>query len=520
MSPEGGDSSPYRPIRRIRQACDACRRRKSRCSGERPVCSYCARFRRQCRYSLDNAAAVATRASFSSEEQSRLDQLEGKLDSVLNAMSKGQRRASKLSTNRIGSKASHCQETRSKPWWTVSYLKETVSLPSCSCRTARWDPLQDEDLLYSVFALATVSADQPTIRQAGEECRSSALSIVVKRISAGKVQAATLQVLCVLTYADLVCGMVDRADMLASMAVSLCETAGIIADGHLNHELDLSDQLHGCYWSLYLMEKMHNCGRAGLQFPTSNKPRYQFRFAQDTPRPLNGPDNSGPQGNYISVLTPGTHPQCPDHGIMAYAAKVADIWASTVRFCLGRSESDNLPPWAPGSTFVKITSLLVDFETSIPPQHRFHFARFADRSTPELQQHASYWGLFLFKQFAYHTIFCLLNHPVLVSVRLKRASVAAPYSVIQGCTEQLRVHSDWIVHFIDMLSERDISVANPFLGYSALIVASACLPQAQCIEHEPTQRLRNKFNKCFEFAQGLSKQWPVLVNMTKVTASP
>lgn len=310
-------------------------------------------------------------------------------------------------------------------------------------------------------------------------------------------------------------GMVDRADMLASMAVSLCETAGIIVDGHLNHELDLSDQLHGCYWSLYLMEKMHNCGRAGLQFPTSNKPRYQFRFAQDTPRPLNGPDNSGPQGNYISVLTPGTHPQCPDHGIMAYAAKVADIWASTVRFCLGRSESDNLPPWAPGSTFVKITSLLVDFETSIPPQHRFHFARFADRSTPELQQHASYWGLFLFKQFAYHTIFCLLNHPVLVSVRLKRASVAAPYSVIQGCTEQLRVHSDWIVHFIDMLSERDISVANAFLGYSALIVASACLPQAQCIEHEPTQRLRNKFNKCFEFAQGLSKQWPVLVNMVR-----
>ena len=71
-------------------------------------------------------------------------------------------------------------------------------------------------------------------------------------------------------------GMVDRADMLASMAVSLCETAGIIVDGHLNHELDLSDQLHGCYWSLYLMEKMHNCGRAGLQFPTSNKPRYQF----------------------------------------------------------------------------------------------------------------------------------------------------------------------------------------------------------------------------------------------------
>ncbi|UNI18748.1 hypothetical protein JDV02_005004 [Purpureocillium takamizusanense] len=573
----------YRPIRRIRQACDACRRRKSKCSGERPVCSYCARFRKQCRYTLDNAAAIAasaaTRASFGSAEQARLDQLEGKLDSVLNAMSKGQNPTVSPGNSSTGSRDAVSPMSPSESVADESDWQKSVSLPKSAveavvdrflsqvdCRSAlvflqdcQLGPLQDEDLLYAVFALATVSSDQPTIRQTGEECRNSALSIIVKRISAGKVQAATLQALCVLTYADLVCGMVDRAEIFASMAINLCETAGVIVDGHLNHDVDFPDQLHGCYWSLYFMEKMHSCGRGGLQLPGAENNNnddnddgrrcvptsYRFRFASDLPRPLNGPDNSGPQGNYISVLTPGSHPQCPDHGIMAYAAKVASVWAITVRFCLGRNTSDNnndyynnsnnnsnnnnsdLPPWSPGSTFVKITSLLVELETSTPAQHRFHFARFADRSAPELQQHAGYWGLFLLQQFAYHTIFCLLNHPVLVSVRLRRASVAAPYSVIQGCTEQLRIHSDWVVHFVDMLAERDgdassssssssPSLTNPFLGYATLIVASACLPQAQCIEHEPTQRLRNKFNKCVEFAQGLSKHWPILVNMIKV----
>lgn len=136
---------------------------------------------------------------------------------------------SKLSTNRIGSKGSW--EPLLAQVQRPVFVKLINTLPSVSlprnkveavvdrflsqgdCLSALvflqdcpLGSLQDEDLLYSVFALATVSADQPTIRQAGEECRSSALSIVVKRISAGKVQAATLQALCVLTYADLVCG--------------------------------------------------------------------------------------------------------------------------------------------------------------------------------------------------------------------------------------------------------------------------------------------------------------------------
>lgn len=39
-----------RPAKRIRQACEQCRRKKSKCSGERPVCSTCWRLEQQCFY--------------------------------------------------------------------------------------------------------------------------------------------------------------------------------------------------------------------------------------------------------------------------------------------------------------------------------------------------------------------------------------------------------------------------------------------------------------------------------------
>lgn len=39
-----------RPAKRIRQACEQCRRKKSKCSGEKPVCSTCWRLDQQCYY--------------------------------------------------------------------------------------------------------------------------------------------------------------------------------------------------------------------------------------------------------------------------------------------------------------------------------------------------------------------------------------------------------------------------------------------------------------------------------------
>ncbi|KAJ6100357.1 hypothetical protein N7467_001892 [Penicillium canescens] len=40
----------FSPVRRIAQACINCRRKKARCTGERPKCSNCARLFQDCSY--------------------------------------------------------------------------------------------------------------------------------------------------------------------------------------------------------------------------------------------------------------------------------------------------------------------------------------------------------------------------------------------------------------------------------------------------------------------------------------
>ncbi|KAF9635447.1 hypothetical protein BFW01_g6342 [Lasiodiplodia theobromae] len=47
----------HRPAKRIRQACEPCRRKKSRCPGERPNCSHCSRLGQTCYYATDHPAA-------------------------------------------------------------------------------------------------------------------------------------------------------------------------------------------------------------------------------------------------------------------------------------------------------------------------------------------------------------------------------------------------------------------------------------------------------------------------------
>jgi hypothetical protein len=48
----GEDSPGIMPqgIKRSRQACDPCRRKKSRCTGEKPVCATCRRLKQECSY--------------------------------------------------------------------------------------------------------------------------------------------------------------------------------------------------------------------------------------------------------------------------------------------------------------------------------------------------------------------------------------------------------------------------------------------------------------------------------------
>ncbi|KAH7121809.1 fungal-specific transcription factor domain-containing protein [Dactylonectria estremocensis] len=95
LSSRGGSGSPsppkhgvYKPIRRIGQACIPCRRKKARCSGERP-CRSCVRSSHHCIYSREQrreigalADTLLSEAGPTESTSQRLSRVESKLDQI------------------------------------------------------------------------------------------------------------------------------------------------------------------------------------------------------------------------------------------------------------------------------------------------------------------------------------------------------------------------------------------------------------------------------------------------------
>ncbi|PNP75137.1 hypothetical protein FNYG_11506 [Fusarium nygamai] len=68
-----------RPTKRARQACEPCRRKKSKCPGEKPVCSYCERLGQICVYE-SGSDSQGQRARSDRSLELRMETLEEKLD--------------------------------------------------------------------------------------------------------------------------------------------------------------------------------------------------------------------------------------------------------------------------------------------------------------------------------------------------------------------------------------------------------------------------------------------------------
>ncbi|KAJ5216949.1 hypothetical protein N7468_009957 [Penicillium chermesinum] len=102
---ESADSD--RPVKRVRQACEPCscrynteayqaRRKKAKCPGEQPICSLCARLHQNCYYSEerrrrlasddDNRSPLPTLPTLPDALDSRLQSLEGKIETVLDRL--------------------------------------------------------------------------------------------------------------------------------------------------------------------------------------------------------------------------------------------------------------------------------------------------------------------------------------------------------------------------------------------------------------------------------------------------
>lgn len=304
---------------------------------------------------------------------------------------------------------------------------------------------------------------------------------------------------------DSVGGNTHRASLTHCMALDLAHSAGLTSENHAaTHDIDvIGEEKRRCFWSITLCKNLHGANFSSLEFSgESDFPRYPKSSDQPPlPPTINGPELDVP---FIDASQ-----SAEDSGILAYMLQLSEVWSKTTQYARRRGTPSLIPPWSSQSQYSAIMSQHMEFETRLPYKHRFKLSEFNKRTSQELNSNRSYWGPWLFIQFIYHTNLCLLNHPLILSLRLRNFRNIIPEIFLQQTSDLISSHATWVVRFIDMVESKEYKISDPFLGHCVAIIATIHLQHAFTIS-DPSKREEKhcNFAKCLKFVRAMGQQWP------------
>ncbi|KAI9931235.1 hypothetical protein MW887_010897 [Aspergillus wentii] len=455
--------------------------------------------------------------------EDRMGSLEAKMGQVLDALGRNisqpeQRQLSPLQPAAINS--SHVpfalnSPTPLPPWEKVQSIAE-LYLIYCDSQPL---PLfhrdsflgtlgsRDPEIIYAILALSIRFSDYSyrdtadlvnTVNGYAEVARG----LVTRRISEGPVELSTLQCLCLLSLVDFTNGNTHRSSIHSSLAMNLAQCARLGSESHNALSSIIREERKRCFWSICLLKRLHGGEFTNLDFPDGGFPPYP----ESPERP---PQPFSPDGSIDGTRSSDMQ----DQGIVAYVIILSEVFAKTARYVRRHGKPSNIPPWSSQSEYSKIITSQMDMETRMPYTHRFKPANLGNKTPEELQANRGYWGPWFLNQFLYHTILCLLNHPLLLSLSLRNFRSTIPEIFLQHTSDLISSHTTWIVYFIDYFEEKSFMVSDPILGYSAAVVATIELQLSFTEDLTIRQQKQDRFSKCVRFVQKLGQKWPHMARL-------
>ncbi|KAJ5959552.1 uncharacterized protein N7479_006702 [Penicillium vulpinum] len=181
----------------------------------------------------------------------------------------------------------------------------------------------------------------------------------------------------------------------------------------------------------------------------------------------------------------------PDIGINGSIVYTSELWAM-----------------ACNSDYAMINFRHCEHESLMPLRFRLHASRFQDHPSAELQARRDYWSPWLFFQLVWHAVPCLVNHPFLLSMRLRNFRRTMPQSFLRNSFEQLTFHSGWVVHFLELIEAKSFEVSDPTIGQCVAIVATIYLQHSFVEDQAFNRKAQTGFEKCLRFLRNMSHRWP------------
>jgi hypothetical protein len=202
-----------------------------------------------------------------------------------------------------------------------------------------------------------------------------------------------------------------------------------------------------------------------------------------------------------------------DRSILFYMAQAAEVWYMARAYAAAQVGSDDPPPWNPQSDYSLVTLRNLELDSQFPLRHRFATNNFGGISPEALNQRRDYWGPWLFIQFVHAAIPSLLNHPFLLSMRLKNFRHMMPQTFMHQSFDQISRHSAWIICFLNLVEAQDFQVSDPLIAHCVAVVATIHLQHSFVKDDGLRQKAQEGYDKCMRFLERMGSIWPSVFSM-------
>ncbi|KAI3577431.1 hypothetical protein IWW34DRAFT_744723 [Fusarium oxysporum f. sp. albedinis] len=530
----------------VRRACESCRRKKTRCTGERPVCSFCERLNQPCEYLPRNRETVKRRRRTSRAKpgsRDRVSSVENRGDEIYDLIHHPQAASSSNGsaltpdslprhTNRSGSFVESASRRMNRvsinDEVSVSWLPSaTEARPSPDSldhaveeyrRRLYFQPLplfNPEGLrdrierfpmflqwIFLALALSNLPYDSSSAKEADliHSHTRSARDMVLELAMRGTAQLEISQALCLLALGDILEGRPALALMTigAASRLELVRGAGYSESPHSPQ----GDASLRCYWSIFILEKGF-APRFTLLSQTHTKPEYPRSAREPSPPAYLGDEEYAPDLESIrdDLRT--------DPGITSHAVRAVSFCGDVISYlhALHIGKADN--PADTNSNFYQLTNTLYDLESRLGHIHFVRNVGFSERTPEEFERHREYWAPWLLFQITAHATQGLLNHPFIHLVTLRRANrPSQPRLFLQQTVDQAMFHSAWVARLVQTCIDRGLMVYDPLIG--DLVAATATIPWLfqYARDAKVSETSKENYRKCIEFLESMPDPSP------------
>ncbi|RSM06508.1 hypothetical protein CEP52_005698 [Fusarium oligoseptatum] len=195
-------------------------------------------------------------------------------------------------------------------------------------------------------------------------------------------------------------------------------------------------------------------------------------------------------------------------GIMQVICQLSGIWSMALNYIQSSNVSPDKGgfPWNPDSLYAKTTAALMDLGLKLPLAHRYRSIKISSITDGMLEDAREYWGPWFLSRMMYHTILCILNHPLLLTLQIRGVHNASE-AFLQQTLFSISNHVTWAMHFIQLMKSKQFSSTDFITIYCVAVVATVELQRSFSQTSEVRHKSKRNFEECVEFIETLGKKW-------------